>query len=949
MINVTAPGTLNVNGETYVLQNDINAPAGAFVVSGNNITFDLNGYTVNYNQSGAGNGVTVSGSGNTVKNGYITQGADRDDNSPAVKLSGYGHVIEYLVIKVAGDIPDGADNNAPGIYVNSYSTEIHHCFINNQGTTADISASPRGIYIDERNNGGFNIHHNIIVGPHQGIAASYVGLYTYPGLPGRSYIYNNFIQHTRTGGTKSPYGIALGKSSNFEIYNNHIASDDGRGITFDGLGQTSSPPGSASNDCHDNIIDTEYSVQATEGGYPENNVYGGRSRYNSGNCSYNNNFVNVRNILDIGGAICAGFFMGSDAADPEQAGCEVSGNTIIINGLSIDVALLYGWAPDLIVSNNKWYGASQFSRYYDDGYINNLTETNNTQLTPVNYTPAKPSGLQLRKFNNDYSLEWSPNTGETQTYFYKIYRDGTPLNISTRAVLFFVDADVSGSHTYQVQAVNLNGNTSALSDPISTAQALEAWEETSPAGTYYVSNSGNNNNNGTFANPFATIQKAVDVAQGGDFIYVFPGTYAPPSISGRDFSASFPLTILPYSGMPLISGGTFLFSGSSFIKLAGFEFNNCEIRIYSGSENITVENNISRRALYPVYIRDSSFNIVRNNVVNNGNPGEVTGETGIRLYGAADYNLIEKNEIYGMTSTPSTADGIGLYQGPAFNIIRDNLIHHCTDDGIDGWYAGARNVISGNICYKCGYDRNDQPQGGNGKGIKTNYNSNHWLLRRNVCYDNLAEGLSDEDSGGSNTFYHNTAYKNGSTNYTNFNRPDLAFKNNISCGPDSSGLFGGNGNVHEANFAVCDPWFIDAAGRDFKLAQGSPLIDQGASLTTTTSGGSNTTIVNVGQARYFIDGYGITDGDLIRVGNNDPVRIVAINYGSNAITLSDPITYNNGDPVNLVYYGTAPDVGAYEYQGQAPDPIISALRVNIWPQAATIITAQPQTRRRFIC
>ena len=45
------------------------------------------------------------------------------------------------------------------------------------------------------------------------------------------------------------------------------------------------------------------------------------------------------------------------------------------------------------------------------------------------------------------------------------------------------------------------------------------------AATYYVSPNGNNANPGTISQPFATLQKAHDVANPGDTIYMRGGTY----------------------------------------------------------------------------------------------------------------------------------------------------------------------------------------------------------------------------------------------------------------------------------------------------------------------------------------------------------------------------------------------------------------------------------------
>ena len=98
-----------------------------------------------------------------------------------------------------------------------------------------------------------------------------------------------------------------------------------------------------------------------------------------------------------------------------------------------------------------------------------------------------------------------------------------------------------------------------------------------------------------------------------------------------------------------------------------------------------------------------------------------------------------------------------------------------------------------------------------------------------------------------------------------------------------------------------------------RLQEGSPCIDAGVPITKTVGSGNGNEI-SVEDAGYFTDGFGISDGDLIRVGAYDSLRIVDIDYESNIITIDQVISWNNGDGVSLAYYGSAPDMGTYEYR-----------------------------------
>lgn len=107
-----------------------------------------------------------------------------------------------------------------------------------------------------------------------------------------------------------------------------------------------------------------------------------------------------------------------------------------------------------------------------------------------------------------------------------------------------------------------------------------------------------------------------------------------------------------------------------------------------------------------------------------------------------------------------------------------------------------------------------------------------------------------------------------------------------------------------------DP-FGDNAQFDFSLAPLSPAVDAGCPLTQTVNEGIGKS-VTVKDARFFNDGYGVTDGDLIVVGRNQPVRIIKIDYSTNALLLADEVSWKTGDPVSLPFAGKAPDMGARE-------------------------------------
>jgi hypothetical protein len=121
--------------------------------------------------------------------------------------------------------------------------------------------------------------------------------------------------------------------------------------------------------------------------------------------------------------------------------------------------------------------------------------------------------------------------------------------------------------------------------------------------------------------------------------------------------------------------------------------------------------------------------------------------------------------------------------------------------------------------------------------------------------------------------------------------------------------------VQFANNISASPMFVDAAGRDFRVQAGSPAIDRGVFLTTTTSSGSGTQ-VEVRDARYFIDGFGIVEGDRIQIGR-EVVRVTNADYRRNVLTVDRSIGWRAGEGVSFPYSGNRPDIGRHQYNVQA--------------------------------
>ncbi len=301
------------------------------------------------------------------------------------------------------------------------------------------------------------------------------------------------------------------------------------------------------------------------------------------------------------------------------------------------------------------------------------------------------------------------------------------------------------------------------------------------------------------------------------------------------------------------------------------------------------------------------------------------------------YNLIEDNVFaYGGHHT------LGVYS--KYNVIRNNYFHNETNpaqwafegyrDSITEGPVGGYNLYEGN---RFGIS------GASGLALRTPYN----LLRFNLFYYADSGGLqvvssvAGQDHADYNRIYRNTFYHNGhQETYPGF-QGGIYFANwsgqspvgNIVKGnlfyDNKNGAVTYEGQVNPQVIAdnwdqnSVDPQFVnlsagdplDPSWPDLRLRADSPCIDAGAHPTQITSASGSGTQFQVGDARYFIDGWGIphVQGDEIQLADGQRARITHINYDTNVITVDRVLTWTQNQGISLAYEGSAPDLGAYEF------------------------------------
>lgn len=307
------------------------------------------------------------------------------------------------------------------------------------------------------------------------------------------------------------------------------------------------------------------------------------------------------------------------------------------------------------------------------------------------------------------------------------------------------------------------------------------------------------------------------------------------------------------------------------------------------------------------------------------------------------YNLIESNTFaYGGHHT------IGIYAW--YNVIRNNYIHNETNP--DGWdFEGYRGAITEGP--SAGGSLFEGNRFGFSRGSGMALRSAHNIFRFNLFYEQgsgaiqVVSNLAGVDHADYNAIYHNTFFHNGHLDdYSGF-QGGMYFsswsgqspvgnivKNNIFHA-NRNGSVSYDGEVDpqliEGNWdEEGDPSFVDVSSPvdpetyppalpDLQLLQASACIDRGAFLTTVASADGSGSSVQVADASYFIDGWGVVAPDRIQLeGQSDAVSVTAVDYDTETITVDGTLTWTTGQGVSLAWVGTAPDLGAYEYGAAAP-------------------------------
>jgi Pel9A-like, right handed beta helix region len=354
----------------------------------------------------------------------------------------------------------------------------------------------------------------------------------------------------------------------------------------------------------------------------------------------------------------------------------------------------------------------------------------------------------------------------------------------------------------------------------------------------FVAPNGDDNNLGTIDFPLRTLTKAISLSGPDSLIYMRGGVYFDSTTvqlnkNGLEdhyikiWAYQNEIPVIDFSGQPVVTTSRGLQISKDFWYLKG-------LTIINAKDN-------------GIHISGSN-NIVENCVLNNCN------DTGLQISNGGSYNAILNCDSY-LNHDPLTngenADGFAakLGIGPG-NVFKGCRSWNNSDDGYDTYEAADTVIIDNCWAFRNGYNIwGIQNFSGDGNGFKLggNYFADPHKIIRSVAFDNVAKGFDQNNNTAGITLYNNTAWGNGSKNFSFPTTPDSGFhklKNNISFDGDISIE---NTAIQEANswqgFTVTTADFksldstLAIASRNedgslpeidlLRLATGSPLIDSG--------------------------------------------------------------------------------------------------------------------------
>lgn len=342
-----------------------------------------------------------------------------------------------------------------------------------------------------------------------------------------------------------------------------------------------------------------------------------------------------------------------------------------------------------------------------------------------------------------------------------------------------------------------------------------------PPATLYVSPNGSDSNSGRSVDaPLRTVQRAANIVQPGDVVYLRGGVYPIQVGFNTSGTSSQPIVWTSYPGEWAV------FDGSDQPQMESQH----RIWVTNVSWNAFLNFEVRNSPREGIWINNAHDNVFQN-IVTHGNH-----YSGIYNY-MSDRNRFEyivtydNFDVLNPGGKPGDdADGISIHSGDS-NVVYRVTAFNNSDDGIDAWMS-TNTLIDSSVSFG-----NGRGSHGNGNGIKAGGNNvdNRNVVRNTLSYGNRSGGFTQ--NGGRNvTFLNNTSFDNGGNDFVGDGSTTLY--NNLAGGGRLS-IGSARAENNSWNLGISNAQFLstDSGEETFlSLASGSPAIDAGRDVGLPYSG-----------------------------------------------------------------------------------------------------------------
>ena len=538
---------------------------------------------------------------------------------------------------------------------------------------------------------------------------------------------------------------------------------------------------------------------------------------------------------------------------------------------------------------------------------------------------------------------------------YKATATGTILSTGNAPISFGVCWNISGTPTIEDNHTilesddslfyntigNLMGATkyyirAYVTNSLGTSYGEEISFVTLPTTVLYVSPSGvDATADGSLLKPFYSLQKAIDLVQAGDTIFLKGGTYYysnrinVSSVGDEDggyirvFAMKGERALLDFSAMPLDPSNQGIRVTGSYWHFYGLDIKG------AGDNGMLIERNkptggtpadiINR-------IEEGHHNIVEFCTFFDNK------DTGLQMKNMAEYNrVINCDSYHNRDDEDGNADGFA----PKLSVGTGNYFYGCrawnnSDDGWDGILYDAKEGFEDNMttiyencwAFNNGFLKDGSESKGNGNGFKLGGSGNmdrrhNVILIRCLAFDNLMKGFDQNHNTGDMSLL----------NCTGFSNKYLKNKNHFTYKIDEDILAPGKAltltNCVAVWDGVTDP--SDSQYTPLRLMQGIRTTND---FLTSASDYVSTDTTGVRSSRN-------ADGSLPKLSfmNIRPENYKLIDTG----TSIDDFMFNEELIKGITYNGSAPDLGCFE-----TGDITNGIGENILPLQTQSLFVYPQ-------